>query len=148
MQKFPMLSMGPLPDGAELNRLAESPVDYLVNLSGVSLKELYGADQLASFVLQEFVFPDVFSQVDALGAKLRAFEANYEEDGAAAIRSVGEGVRRGYRVHCFCHQGVSRSPLVVAGALVFQFALTPQEAVAIVLGRTGAPNSPLPPITC
>ena len=130
-----MLSIGSLPSADELKRLSERGFYTLVNVSGVSLDELFPADFLSSFKRYEFRFRDAFSDLNLTSAQWQQFQRTDMIEVMRAVERLSELVRLDYAVHIFCHQGLSRSPLVAAAALMNTFQLSAHEAMQEILRK-------------
>lgn len=131
---FPMLSIGGLPTTYDLNSLYRQGVRSLVNLSGTRLDEIYSGLLLRRFDVYDFYFRDLFSRMPMSG--INHLMTQYQDGEIVAIiqaiNRVESLLMRNDGLHCFCHQGISRSSLVVAVALMRGFDLSDSMAMDIV----------------
>lgn len=127
MQRVPsvlrgLVEIGSLPSEGELARLRERGFQTLLNVSGVSLRELYGANATATLMLHEYVFSDVFSEVqtashDHPSEYLSASRVEHREQFAQAVDALVESVDQLHATYLFCRQGVGRAPAVALAGM-------------------------------
>lgn len=137
MEAFPMLTLGNLPSVKELQALSDNGIFALVNLSGRQMNEIYPKEVVCRFQRHDFDFEDVFSQDDLRQADWERFQREHLSTVMRAVDRLGELLMSDYAVHCFCHQGISRSSLVAAGALVHTYGLELPSAMDIVKAKNG-----------
>lgn len=135
MEYFPTLSLGPLPTMEKLDELTRQGIYILVNLSGRRLQDIYGAKVAGRFQMHDFDFEDVFSRPDLTEKQWQKFQRHQMTTLMQAVDRLGALLLADYSVHCFCHQGQSRSSLVAAGALVNTFDVKTETALDIVRAK-------------
>jgi predicted protein tyrosine phosphatase len=123
------LFISSLPSLIELERFNNiRNVQYLVNVAGVNIKDIYSESDLSDFKILQFDFADVFTN----GSLVTDFSKD-EEHYTKLYESVSEPHHRSAYLEAvkvlktllenkeptliFCHRGLSRSPLVTASAL-------------------------------
>lgn len=133
METFPNLTIGALPDHGELARFAANGGGQLLNISGRRAADVYPETALAPFTVHDFLFPDVFG--DAPTITLMGFLRDYGQTVVAAVETLAGLLEAGERVHCFCHQGMSRSAFVSVGALVHTWNMDVDGALDLVRAK-------------
>lgn len=131
---FPGLTLGALPERAQLLRLVRAGTYDLVNLSGFDLRRVHGPGLPAKLQIAEYGFPDLFSETGSDEA-WQAFKTLHGPRIAEATNWVANLLGSGQPVHCCCHQGRSRSPLVAAAGLMRAFGMSSQTAIHIITER-------------
>lgn len=141
---FPALTLEGLPCRQRLQALRQCGVRRLVNVSGVDLAAIYGAETLAPFEVSAHVFADVFAdgspvldtaacpEVDADLYLRAAPDRREREQLLGAIAAVHAALEQAEPVFLFCHAGRSRSPLVAMAALLRDGRISPAASIARV----------------
>lgn len=140
IEMFPTLSIGPLVTPKELQNFARSGIDILFNVSGLDLVGIYGAFMIAPFDLHKYVFPDVFAQKHTSFADWERFKAESLGIVSEAVEDLAEQLTSGRRVHCFCAEGISRSSIVSAGAMIRGFGMASGAAMDVVHSKNPRAN--------
>lgn len=134
-ESFPGLSIGALPDRAELLRLLRAGTLDVINVSGVDLRHVHGLAVPSGLRIAEFGFPDLFSREDGDSEAWQLFHATHGARIEQATCHLAAVLTSGRPVHCCCHQGRFRSPLVAAAGLMRAFALRVQDAMDIISAK-------------
>jgi hypothetical protein len=135
--------LGSLPSLRTLAFFHGLGVRRVVNVSGASSVELYGAALPGDLVCRDFRFADVFTGREDADAAWAELGATGQDALAAAVRCTAEALAVATPVLVFCHLGVGRSPLVLAMALEQARGMGRAQAMAAVKAiRTGAAFSP------
>jgi len=125
------------PSRDELARAFSQGFSRVVNVSGTSLLDIYGTDELACWRLDEFRMRDLFTDSDgavpqrepfATAAKPEERQAYFE-----ACRALEKGLAGLESCLVLCKLGVGRSPAVVYGTLRSGFGLNHDDARATVI---------------
>ena len=123
------IKLAKLPSPEKLCELQTEGFNHLVNVSGIDLFQLYGAEGLHSFTVKQYSFKDVFSKSPQLGGGIIDFAeigehayiaASTVEDRQSfylAVIDVLENLKTQTPTFVFCHQGIGRSPCVLFAAL-------------------------------
>ena len=135
IEMFPTLSLGPLVTPRELQDFGRNGVDVLFNVSGLDLVGIYGAFMIDPFDLHKYVFADVFAQKHASFADWERFKGESLGIVTAAVNDLAAQLTSGRRIHCFCAEGISRSSIVAAGAMICGFGMLPTQAMEVVASK-------------
>ena len=133
METFPSLGLGPLPAIAELGALQRRGVRHLVNVSGRPASALHDARRLAAFSVHDFLFPDAFAADSPL--PWQDFLRDWGVPVRDSVDTLAGLLRTGRSVHCFCHQGRSRSAVVAAAALMRAWELDAGDALRLIRAK-------------
>lgn len=133
MESFPALGLGPLPDVAELAALQRRGVRHLVNVSGRPASALHAVRRLAPFSVHDFLFPDAFAADSTL--PWQVFLRDWGRPVRDSVDTLAALLGTGRSVHCFCHQGRSRSAVVAAAALMRAWELEAGEARRLIRAK-------------
>lgn len=121
-----MINISDLPSRGKLRQLAQDGCLTLVNLSGSSLKEMYGEKVVSAFTLSEYSFSDFFSQREIFGGVeiddpslfINTFTPEQQENFLMGVQAAVACVRKFNSVSLFCHHGVGRSPAVALSLML------------------------------
>jgi len=144
-----LLHISALPSLKDLQEWQSRGINYLLNVSGVDIFDIYPAGVLKFFTIMQVTFADVFTS----GNFLTAADAIESTSADAYLQVSTEDQRRALltAVHIlitqlqkqtpvcvFCHRGQGRSPLVVAAA----FQQFYQESISQAIARTRSLHAP------
>lgn len=138
-----MLHISGLPSISDLSAWRQQGITHLLNVSGVDIFEIYQDHQdtlLADFTISQFYFADIFSSGNALANHsladtisptlyLQTSSENQREPLLAAVQLLTIQLANTITTSVFCHRGLGRSPLVVAGAFQQYFQESSQQAI-------------------
>jgi hypothetical protein len=133
MESFPALGLGPLPGVDELAALQRRGVRHLVNVSGRPADALHDARRLDPFSVHDFLFPDAFAAGSTLAWP--DFLRDWGRPVRDSVDTLAALLHTGQRVHCFCHQGRSRSAVVAVAALMRAWELDVVESLGLVRAK-------------
>ncbi len=128
MQRIPqaisgLIKVGALPDQDELSRLLMTGRTNLINVAGVSLKDIYGHDLLSALTISEYFFSDVFSELveprpdGSRTDYLEIATAEHRHQFSLATAQLSIAISQMTSTYVFCRQGVGRAPAVALAAL-------------------------------
>lgn len=120
-----LLNIGGIPDKHHLRQMALGGWLHLVNISGSSLRDIYGDNAVAAFTLKEYRFSDHFSAHPILNSQpedtpqlfLSEFLPEQQEHFLRAVAFIVQSVKAYRSVSVFCHYGVGRSPAVALAVM-------------------------------
>jgi hypothetical protein len=118
-----LLKIGSLPSQQDLGLLLSSGCANLVNVAGVSLRDMYGNQTAAAMNLSEFFFSDVFSEPvmprpdGSEPDYLQIATAEHRQQFSLAVDELLRSISSMTSTYLFCRQGVGRAPSVALTAL-------------------------------
>jgi hypothetical protein len=135
------LSISSLPSLQDLQAWQQNGVSYLLNVSGIDIKDLYSEKDLKPFGITQTTFADVFSAgvlVDAnisletvtTDAYLQLSTEEHRQAFLKAVQTLVEQLKSHTPTCVFCHRGQGRSPLVAAAAAGQFYRESIPEAIA------------------
>jgi hypothetical protein len=137
------LHISSLPSLKELQTWQQNGIGYLLNVSGIDIREIYSDKDLEPFGLAQMTFVDVFSKgtlidvgesLDAVSSEtyLQITTEEHQQAFLTSVQTLVEQLKNQIPTCVFCHRGQGRSPLVVAAAAQ-QFY---HESIAEAIART------------
>ncbi len=133
-----LLRIGSLPSQDDLAKLHVRGCTTLVNVAGVSLRDIYGVEATAALNLHEYFFSDVFSEPAiprSDGSEpdyLQIATAEHRHQFSLAVDQLLRAVSSMNSTYLFCRQGVGRAPSVALTALYSLMGGDIRNATALV----------------
>jgi hypothetical protein len=129
-----ILRQSGFPSPAQLLELRREGVRHLINVSGIDLLAVYGKDLTDGLDVESYLFKDIFSRGKLIGQNfpgatipdnlyVRQTSTSEREAFYQSVMALISHLKYGQPAFVFCHEGVGRSPCVIAAALGYCYGI-------------------------
>jgi hypothetical protein len=138
---YDLLHISSLPSLKDLHAWQQNGISYLLNVSGINIRDIYSDKDLEPFELAQTTFVDVFTKgtlidigvsLDTVSSEtyLQLTTEEHQQAFLTAVQDLVEHLKKQISTCVFCHRGQGRSPLVVAAAAQQFYHESIEEAIA------------------